>query len=232
MVTVANVGTASALQTHLRITLPATVTLLGPPYYSAAPAARATQVLDCYLDYISNGTSTVVKFSTKVSGSGAQLLTATVTSDRESDPSDNTATETIQVGGGTPNPPPPAPKPSLAAPLLKEVKARMLSGIRHGRTELVDGSFTANERLKLKMSVTPHAATRNIQLLKGTRFAGVSTRAATTTAITRSITGGGTFTFRAVIARATLTAGKLYAIHIAGKNARGKTASLIIAFRA
>ena len=68
VVTVANVGTASALQTHLRITLPATVTLLGPPYYERGSGCTGTQVLDCYLDYISNGTSTVVKFSTKVSG--------------------------------------------------------------------------------------------------------------------------------------------------------------------
>ena len=231
-VSVANLGGAGALQTHLKITLPATLTLLGPPYYQRGSGCTGTQVLDCNLDYIPNGSSTVVKFSTKVSGSGAQLLTATVTSDRESDPSDNTATDTIQVGGGSPTPPTPTPTPSLAKPLLKQVNARVLSGVHHARAESVDGSFTANEPLKLTMSVTPHAATRNIQLLKGTRFAGVSTRAATTTAITRSITSRGTFTFHAVIARATLTAGKLYTIHITGKNAHGKTASLIIAFRA
>ena len=230
VVTVANLGTASALQTHLRITLPATVTLLGPPYHERGSGCTGTQVLDCYLDYISNGTSTVVRFSTKVSGSGAQLLTATVTSDRESDPSDNTATETIQVGG-TSTPPPPAPKPSLAAPLLKQVKARMLSGIRHGRTELVDGSFTTNEAMKLVLSVTRAGSTGKLGLLKRTRLAGARAAKATQT-VKASAAHAGTFAFHVVVRGGLLVHGRTYAVHVQATNARGRSTTLTVRFRA
>ena len=230
-VTVANVGTASALQTHLRITLPATVTLLGPPYYERGSGCTGTQALDCYLDYISNGTSTVVKFSTKVSGSGAQLLTATVTSDRESDPSDNSATETIQVGGGSSTPPPPAPKPPLAAPLLKQVKARMLSGVRHGRTELVDGSFTTNEAMKLVLSVTRLGSAGKLGLLKGSKLAGARV-AKTTQSVKASAARAGTFSFHVVVPGVLLIHGRTYIVHIGATNAHGRSTTLTVRFRA
>ena len=42
----------------------------------------------------------------------------------------------------------------------------MLSGVRHGAAETVDGS-TTNEAMKLALSVTPLGATRKLGLLKG-----------------------------------------------------------------
>jgi uncharacterized repeat protein (TIGR01451 family) len=106
-----NLGTASAQQTHLRFTLPSTMKLVGPPYYERGSGCTGTTAIDCNLDYLPNGSSTPVRFGVIVSGSGAQTIAATVTSDRESDPSDNSATITLTVAAVTPPPPPPAPKP-------------------------------------------------------------------------------------------------------------------------
>jgi hypothetical protein len=116
-ITVGNNGSAGSLQTHLRITLPATITLLGPPSFERGSGCTGTQSIDCFLDVLPNGVSTIVRFATKVTGSGTQTLTATVTSDREADPSDNTAVETLQVA--TPTPPPPTPPPPTPPPAAK-----------------------------------------------------------------------------------------------------------------
>jgi Ca2+-binding RTX toxin-like protein len=106
-----NLGTASAQQTHLRFTLPSTMKLVGPPYYERGAGCTGTTAIDCNLDYLPNGSSTPVRFGVIVSGSGAQTIAATVTSDRESDPSDNSATITLTVAAVTPPPPPPPPAP-------------------------------------------------------------------------------------------------------------------------
>jgi Ca2+-binding RTX toxin-like protein len=59
-----------------------------------------------------------------VNGSGGQTLTAVATSDREADPSDNSASLTLQVGTPAPPSPPPAP-PTVPAP---KPHGRTLSG--------------------------------------------------------------------------------------------------------
>jgi hypothetical protein len=104
------------LQTHLVIDLPATMTLLGPPAYDRGSGCTGTQKIDCYLDYIPNDGSTKVVFAVRVSGSGAQQITATASSDRESNAADNTATLTLQVT--TPTTPTPVAKPLAVKPLL------------------------------------------------------------------------------------------------------------------
>ena len=230
-VTVANLGGAGALQTRLRITLPAALTLLGPPYYQRGSGCTGTQVLDCNLDYVPNGSSTIVRFSTMVSGSGAQLLTATATSDRESDPSDNTASETIQVGGGPATSPPPAPQPALAAPVLEQVKARMLSGLRQGRTEIVDGRFTTNEAVKLVLTVTRVGSTRKLGLLKGTKLAGARAVKAAQS-LKASSARAGTFSFHVVVRDGALVHGRTYAVHLGATNAHGRATALTVRFRA
>ena len=67
--TVANTGGAGALQTHLLIDLPSTMTLLGPPAYERGSGCTGSQKVDCFLDYIPNGASTKVVFAVRVSGS-------------------------------------------------------------------------------------------------------------------------------------------------------------------
>jgi hypothetical protein len=77
---VANNGGSSARQTHLIISLPPNLTLLGPPYFERGSGCTGTQTLDCYLDYVPNGTSTAIKFAVRVDGSGQQSVKATATS--------------------------------------------------------------------------------------------------------------------------------------------------------
>jgi glucose/arabinose dehydrogenase len=112
--TVTNSGGAGSLQTHLVITLPATMTLLGPPAYDRGSGCTGTQTIDCFLDYIPNGAATQVWFAVRVSGSGAQTLSAVASADRDANLADNTSSIILTVtttasgggggggGGGTP----------------------------------------------------------------------------------------------------------------------------------
>jgi hypothetical protein len=210
------------------ITLPPTLTLLGPPLYDRGSGCTGATTIDCSLDYLPNGGSTVVRFATRVSGSGAQTLTATASADRDSDPSNNTASVTIQVGTPTTLPPPPPPLP---APVLKQVDARTLSGVRRAAGETVDGKFTTNEPLHLTLSVTRLGSSRRLAVLKGTRVSGVTARAPGTV-LKSSVARAGTVAFHVVLRSGALVRGKTYVVHIAATNARGKTTALGIRFRA
>jgi Ca2+-binding RTX toxin-like protein len=124
-----NIGTQSALQTHLVFTLPSTMKLLGPPSFQSGAGCTGTATVDCNLDYVPAGSSTSVKFGVIVSGSGTQTVTATVTSDHESDPSDNSATVTLQVGGGSATPTPtPTPLPMRGKTVTGTAGADVLVG--------------------------------------------------------------------------------------------------------
>jgi hypothetical protein len=107
---VKNAGGAGSLQTHLTIALPASVTLLGPPAVERGSGCTGTPI-DCFLDYIPNGDTTKVILEVRATAAGAQVITATATSDREANPADNTASLTLQVGTPTAPPTAPAPKP-------------------------------------------------------------------------------------------------------------------------
>ena len=118
--TVTNRGGAGSLQTHLLIDLPSTMTLLGPPAYDRGSGCSGSQKIDCNLDYIPNGDSTKVVFAVRVSGSGAQQITATASSDREANPADNSATLTLQVTAPqAPLAPPSVAKPVFGKPLTQ-----------------------------------------------------------------------------------------------------------------
>jgi hypothetical protein len=110
VITVDNHGGGTGSNAHLLLTLPSTMKLVGPPYYERGSGCVGTTSIDCNLNYVANGSSTVVKFGVTVSGSGTQTITATATADRESDASDNSATVTLQVAGAS-GPPPPSPTP-------------------------------------------------------------------------------------------------------------------------
>jgi hypothetical protein len=131
VITVSNTGGAGALQTHLVITLPPTLKLLGPPSYDRGSGCTGTQTIDCFLDYVPNGASSLVKFAVQVSGSGTQTLTATASSDREADAADNTATATITVASTPPasTPPTTTPKPK---PKGKTIRGTRRADRLHG----------------------------------------------------------------------------------------------------
>ncbi len=111
IVTIANLGGAASAHTHLGVQLPATMSLVGPPVSERGSGCTGTQSIDCFLDFIPNGTSTTVRFTVRIGGSGAQSLTATATTDQDFDLSDNSATLTVQVGTPPPPRPPPPPTP-------------------------------------------------------------------------------------------------------------------------
>lgn len=111
-VTVKNTGGAGSLLTHLVITLPSTLALAGPPAYLIGSGCTGTTTIDCDLDYIPNGGSTTIRFGVTVGGSGSQTISASATSDREADPSDNTAAETLVISVSPAAKPAPAPAPA------------------------------------------------------------------------------------------------------------------------
>jgi Ca2+-binding RTX toxin-like protein len=114
VVSIANNGVAAALLTHVKFNLPETMTLLGPPAFESGSGCTGTQAVDCNVDYVPNGSTTHVRFTVRVSGSGAQTITANVSSDRESNPADNQTALTLQVNA-PPAPPPPPRSPSTAS---------------------------------------------------------------------------------------------------------------------
>jgi hypothetical protein len=81
------------------------------------------------------------------------------------------------------------------------------------------------------MTVTKLRSTRRLALGKSSGLAGaVTTRSSL--ALTRSTAGAGAYSFRAILGRRTLARGAIYVVHLSGTNARGKTKTLAIAFKA
>ena len=107
---VTNTGGAGSLQTHLVISLPSGLTLIGPPSYERGSGCTGTKTIDCFLDYIPNGGSTRVVFEVRADESGAQQVSATASADRDSDMRDNSASAAISVAA--PFAPPPATVPT------------------------------------------------------------------------------------------------------------------------
>jgi hypothetical protein len=151
VVTVANKGGAGSLDTHLVINLPATMTLLGPPAYERGSGCTGSQKIDCFLDYIPNQSSTKVVFAVKVSGSGAQQISATASSDRDSNPADNNATLTLQIT------PPSAPLQPPAA-----VKPVFGKAVAQPRRPLAGKRFTLTLPVKRSDSGAPLTAAARI----------------------------------------------------------------------
>jgi hypothetical protein len=115
--------------------------------------------------------------------------------------------------------------------VLKQVQARTLTGVRHGVSETVDGSFTTNEAMKLSITVTPFGSSRKLTLLKGSKLGSV--KVTKSEAIIKASPGSaGQITFHVVVRQGTLVKGKAYVVHISATNARGRTATLTVRFRA
>ena len=107
--TVSNAGGASSLQTHLVITLPASLTLVGPPYYERGSGCTGTRTIDCFLDVVLNNSSTKVIFDVVAASAGDAAISLAATGDRDSNPANNSATVTLSVAA-----PPQAPTAGVA----------------------------------------------------------------------------------------------------------------------
>ena len=141
-----NSGGAGSLQTHLNVQLPPEIALLGSPSFERGSGCTGTSAIDCFLDYIPNGETTRVILEVRATAAGVQTISATASSDRDSDPSNNTATLTLQVGSPASSPPSPTRTPShgktltgnaLANHLTATAFADILNGL--GGKDILDG---------------------------------------------------------------------------------------------
>jgi hypothetical protein len=94
---VRNTGSAAALQAHLDLALPAGLTLVGTPSLGRASACSGSQQIDCSLDDMTSGAETRVSFAVRATTPGRQTITATVSADRDSDPTDSAVSVAIDV---------------------------------------------------------------------------------------------------------------------------------------
>ena len=123
--TVTNAGTQTSQRTHVFITLPASMTLLGPPAFDRGSGCTGSQTIDCNLDFLPVGVATKVVFAVRVGGQGT--ITATASGDKETNPADNTAAIAFQL---TPPPTPPTrtPSSSKGVTLTGTTRADILAG--------------------------------------------------------------------------------------------------------
>ncbi len=233
-ITVTDVSKSAATHLHVMVELPggaqvaSTSTDRGP---GCKPADAGW--LDCNLDYLSDSpTEGNVLITLTFPAEGTETLTANVRADQaEPNHSNNSATASVQVGTPPPPLPPPTIPPPLKAPVLKQLNTRMLAGVAHGTTETVTGRFSANEPLRLRLTVTKQRQTRRIPLRKNSSLAG-KTSTASASSLAWSVGRAGSYAFRAVLGRTSLTKGTTYIIHLAATDAAGTTHTLTIPFRA
>jgi hypothetical protein len=96
-ISVRNSGDAGSLATRLEIALPVGLTLVGVPSFERGSGCSGTRQLACFFDDVPKGTGTRVVFDVRAGVTGRQTITATVSSDRDSDPTDNAANVAVDV---------------------------------------------------------------------------------------------------------------------------------------
>jgi Ca2+-binding RTX toxin-like protein len=134
---VKNAGSGSAFQTHLTIALPPSLELLGTPYFERGSGCTGTQTVDCFLDFLPTGAETPVRFELRANAPGAQTITATASTDRDSDLADNSATATLAVVA--PAAAPVAPPKTVVAPRTLSGTARADRLVGTARNDLLYG---------------------------------------------------------------------------------------------
>ncbi len=93
---------------RLVITLPAGVTLLGPPAFDRGSGCVGTTTLDCFLDYVPGNGSTLVRFSVNVGAAGSKEISAVATMNvSDADETNNRAALMLAVAERMSVPPPP-----------------------------------------------------------------------------------------------------------------------------
>jgi urease beta subunit len=145
-VLVNNAGGAGSLQTHLAIGLPATLALVGPPYYERGSGCTGTTSIDCFLDYIPNGASTRVIFDVRASSASPATITATASADRDSNPADNQTSITLNA---TELPPVATPTPPVSprTPASPTVPTKGVTKSGSAKSETMRGT-TRNDTLR------------------------------------------------------------------------------------
>ena len=94
----------------LTITLPAGLSLAGPPAHDRGSGCSGTSVVVCDLDFLPAGWTTRVLFSVRGSQAGEHRISAAVGSrELDANPIDNTATLTVRVAAPSLTPPPTTP---------------------------------------------------------------------------------------------------------------------------
>jgi Ca2+-binding RTX toxin-like protein len=91
---VRNTGTAAALGAHLDFALPSGLALAGTPSFAAC---TGTQQIDCNLADLPSGAEIRVVLRLRSTAAGRQTITATVSADRDADPTDSAVSVAVDV---------------------------------------------------------------------------------------------------------------------------------------
>ena len=118
---------------RLVITLPAGLTLLGPPATDRGSGCVGTTTLDCFLDYLPGAASTLVRFSVNVGAAGTKVVGARATMNVwDPDETNNAASIALQVIA--PAQPPPPPPPPRGVTRYGSARADVLRGTAYADT--------------------------------------------------------------------------------------------------
>ena len=95
---VENHGTGTATNVDLQIQLPTGARLIGPPSYDRGSGCTGSTSVDCFLDFLPPGTSSIVRFG-MLTVQGVNTIDVTVSSSEvDAHPADNKASLTMRVG--------------------------------------------------------------------------------------------------------------------------------------
>jgi Ca2+-binding RTX toxin-like protein len=94
---VRNTGTAAALGAHLDLALPAGLALAGPPAFDRGSGCTGSRQIDCGLADLPSGAESRVVLRLRSTAAGRQTITATVSADRDADPTDSAVSVAIDV---------------------------------------------------------------------------------------------------------------------------------------
>ena len=96
---VTNTGDQTAGSLVLTLTLPDGLRLVGPPFYERGSGCTGTATITCKLDFLAGGSSTLIRYSVRVTKPGPLKMTAVATSDvPDARPGDNSASYTVDLG--------------------------------------------------------------------------------------------------------------------------------------
>ena len=135
----------NALGLHALITLPPDAVLAGPPAYDRGSGCTGTTTLDCNLNFLAAGGSSLIRFSINVGAGGAKTVTARLTMNTP-DPNlaDNTASLAFEVKAPTTTPPAAGPKVPTGKTFNGTARANTINGT--GGPDVIRG-LGGNDRL-------------------------------------------------------------------------------------
>jgi uncharacterized repeat protein (TIGR01451 family) len=97
---VTNTGDQTAGSLVLTLTLPDGMRLVGPPFYERGSGCTGARTITCDLDFLAGSSSTLIRYSVRVTKPGPLKMTAVATSDvPDARPGDNSASYTVDLSG-------------------------------------------------------------------------------------------------------------------------------------